>query len=288
MNRLALGTAQFGLDYGVANQTGRVPPDEVRSILNEARNAGMDLLDTAVAYGVSEAALGRAGVRGWQVVTKLPACPASLLDVADWVRAQVDGSLRRLGLTRLYGLLLHRPKQLLEPMGPTLLRSLRQLQQDGWVEKIGLSVYEPEELDSLMGCFTPELVQLPYNALDGRWGQRWLPSLAAMGVEIHARSVFLQGLLLMPAARRPAYFARWGDTWAAWATWLASSGQEPLQACLGAVLARPEIQRVVVGVDSAAQLRQLLAAADVGALEVPAGLQIRDPELLNPALWKLR
>lgn len=287
MNRLALGTAQFGLDYGIANQTGRVAPDEIRSVLNEARAAGMDLLDTAIAYGISEAALGQTGIRGWQVVSKLPACPVPSPDVAGWVRAQVEGSLQRLGVARLYGLLLHRPNQLLEPVGPGLVHALLQLQAEGLVQKIGISVYEPEELDRLMPRFTPGLVQLPYNALDGRWAQGWLPKLAAMGVEVHARSVFLQGLLLMPAARRPTYFARWADTWAAWDSWLANSRQLPLQACLAAVLARPEIQRVVVGVDSAAQLRQLLAA-DVSALEAPAGLQVRDPELLNPALWRLQ
>ena len=100
MSRLALGTAQFGLSYGVANRGGQVDSRAVSAILARAAAAGVDTLDTAVSYGESEAVLGRAGVRGWKVVTKLPGLPPDVRDVAAWVDGQVRGSLDRLGTDR--------------------------------------------------------------------------------------------------------------------------------------------------------------------------------------------
>ena len=81
-DRLALGTVQFGLEYGVANQAGRVQLEDVRHILQEAAAQGVDTLDTAIAYGDSESTLGQAGAAGWRVVTKLPALPEGCADVA--------------------------------------------------------------------------------------------------------------------------------------------------------------------------------------------------------------
>src|SRR3990172_7099104 len=110
--KLALGTVQFGLPYGVANLHGQVSFDEARAILNYAETAGLDMLDTAVAYGNSEQHLGEIGVTQWQVVSKLPAIPEACADVAAWVGASVEASLQRLQIRQLHGLLLHSPAQL--------------------------------------------------------------------------------------------------------------------------------------------------------------------------------
>jgi len=288
MARLALGTVQFGLRYGVANQSGQVDADEAGAILSSARAGGVDMLDTAIAYGESEAVLGAAGVRGWQVVTKLPACPEDCTDVAAWVCAEIEASRRRLGVTSFYGVLLHRPAQLLEAMGPALYRALQRLKEEGIAERTGVSIYAPDELEVLVPRFALDLVQLPLNILDGRWAANgWLARLNGQGTEIHARSAFLQGLLLMPAQRRPPFFAHWRSLWQAWDGWLASTGLTPLQASLRHALAVPEIARVVVGADSLAQWRDILAAAQGPAPSVPAGLATQDATLLNPACWKL-
>lgn len=104
IERLALGTVQFGLAYGVANRVGQPSEDSAAAIVAAARRAGIDTLDTAIAYGDSERRLGEIGVDGWRVVTKLPPMPAGTSDVGEWVRRSVDGSLARLGVTRAMGL----------------------------------------------------------------------------------------------------------------------------------------------------------------------------------------
>lgn len=284
--KLAVGTAQFGLEYGIANRNGRVTHDEAAAIVRRAEAGGVDTLDTAMAYGDSETRLGEIGIERWHVVTKLPEVPADCVDVSRWVECEVRESLGRLRLSRLYGLLLHRPHQLLEAGGHELYRALLRVQDAGYVEKIGVSIYEPSELDRLPKPFAYGLVQAPLSVLDNRLiDSGWLSRLFDGGVEVHARSVFLQGLLLMDAPRRPAKFGRWASLLGAYDGWVAQSGLTPLQACLGHVYALPEVTRVVVGVDSVAQLEQLLSTGAGTGVPVPSLVRCDDVELLNPGRW---
>lgn len=285
-DRLALGTAQFGFAYGVANQSGRVAPSEVAAILRHASSRGIDMLDTAVDYADSEATLGSAGVAHWRVVTKLPALPTGVADVRRWVQEQVEGSLGRLGLTQLHALLLHRPAEMRGPHAKPLLDALLGVKAQGLVRKIGASVYGPQDLDLLSHEMPLDLVQAPLNVLDRRLVESgWAARLKRDGVELHVRSAFLQGLLLMPAERRPARFARWQPLWDEWARWLARTGLAPLEACLGYVLGVPEVGRVVVGVDGLRHLQQILAAARAGLPEAPPWSEPADLELINPTFW---
>lgn len=286
MSRLALGTVQFGLPYGVANRSGQVAFAEARAILEHAAAAGVDTLDTAIGYGDSERRLGEIGVGRWRVVTKLPAVPDDCANVDAWVRTSVAGSLERLGVARLGGLLLHRPQQLLGPHGPALQRALAGLREQGTVDKVGVSIYDPAEFDALAPAFQPELVQAPLNVLDRRLlTSGWMRRLRDAGTEVHVRSIFLQGLLLMEAGDRPRSFERWSTLWSAWHGWLAGEGLTALQACVGFAMAQAEVDRVVVGVDSLAQLQQVLAAAAMAPVAPPPSLGTDDVDLINPSRW---
>ncbi len=284
--KLALGTVQFGLDYGVANTSGRIALEEAKSILQLASESGMDTLDTAIAYGDSEAVLGQLSVQPWNVVSKLPGVPEDCGDVALWVRQQVQGSLSRLGVSRLYGLLLHRPGQLLEKTGPALYEALQSLKVDGVVCKTGISVYGLAELDALFDKYHFELIQAPFNILDrGLVESGWAARLKSAGVEIHTRSAFLQGLLLMSSEQRPSKFDRWQFIWQEWTRWLQDSGLTPLQACLQYAVSHPNIDRVVVGVDTSAQLKEIIRAADGKLASLPSFAPLLDERLVNPAVW---
>jgi aryl-alcohol dehydrogenase-like predicted oxidoreductase len=284
--RLALGTVQFGLEYGIANQAGRVGLGEADRILSEAWVCGIDTLDTAIAYGESEQTLGNIGVDKWNVVSKLPSLPAGEASVEDWVLEQIRGSLQRLGVTRLHSVLLHRPDQLFEPQGQKLLAALELLKSIGLAQKIGVSVYTPQELDRLYSLAHFDLVQAPLNILDRRLTESgWSRRLKSMGVELHVRSVFLQGLLLMPASARPPKFARWQAVWHEWERWLHEQRLPPLDACLRYALSVPEVDKIVVGVDHVEQLRQITAAATGSLSTLPQWPQIVDSDLINPARW---
>ena len=283
--KLALGTVQFGLAYGVASQGGAVALPEATAILEQARALGVDTLDTAVAYGESEGVLGRLGVEDFAVVSKLPGLPANCADPGAWVQEQLQASLARLVTAQLSGLLLHRPADLLGPQGEGLYRALLAARSSGLTAKIGISIYDPAELDALCACYDFDLVQAPFNILDNRIvNSGWADLLQGRGTELHLRSAFLQGLLLMPAENRPHCFARFAPVWECWEAWLRANGLTPLQACVRAALACPQANKVIVGVDSRTQLLEIVAAAHGALPALPAWPQF-DPALVNPFAW---
>ena len=284
--KIALGTVQFGLPYGIANKTGQVPGVEAKNMLRSASINGIDTLDTAMAYGNSESCLGEIGTQDFRVVTKLPALPDRCTDVCAWVGKHVAASKLRLGTAELYGLLLHKPEQLLGPHGSAIYQSLRQLKDDGHVQKIGVSIYSPSELEALIPQYRFDLVQAPYNLIDRRlFSSGWIHKLKDNGVEVHTRSAFLQGLLLMKQTEIPTKFARWNELWQRWHGWLAENDSSALQACLAFALSLAEIDRVIVGADSQSQLAQILFAASSYPTGAFPALQCEDETLINPAHW---
>ena len=284
--KLALGTVQFGLPYGIANLTGQVSRDEALVMLHLARENGIDVLDTAIAYGNSEDCLGSIGVDGFRIVTKLPALPDICSDVRSWVRCELEASMSRLGISAVYGLLLHRPDQLLSSHGKILYDVMQELKADGLVHKIGISIYSPHELENVAAGFVVDLVQMPFNLIDRRiMDSGWLQRLKDYGVEIHTRSVFLQGLLLMSKGMRPSRFSPWAQLWERWDDWLNGSGILPLQACLAFVLGFSEVDRVVVGADSFQQLQEIIDASRIVDIGVLPDLRCHDERLVNPSKW---
>lgn len=285
-SKLALGTAQFGMPYGIANQEGRVDRKTAKAMLELAAKSNIDTLDTAIAYGDSEASLGESGIKGFKLITKLPALPDACSDVSEWVQQQVAASLARLETGTAYGLLLHRPDQLLGSYGKTLYRALLDLKETGQVEKIGLSIYAPSELAAITLQYPVDLIQAPFNLIDYRlYTSGWLHKLKDAGVEVHTRSAFLQGLLLMPQAAIPAKFSPWANLWDSWYQWLSKHQVSALQAALSFPLSFSEIDRVVVGAESVDQLEQIIDVAVNEMTDDLPDLRCEDENLINPARW---
>ena len=286
--KLALGTAQFGMRYGISTVSGKVSQEGGNAILKYAASAGVDTIDTAMAYGDSEQALGNLGVEGFNVVTKLPEIPEHIADVEGWVIRAVKDSIFRLGVASLYGLLLHRPGQLSEPKGVKILSALRLLKELGIVENLGVSVSAPSEFDALFDIYDFDVVQCPFNLVDRRLSNSgWLKKLNTAGVEIHTRSSFLQGLLLMPRHSIPIKFKAWNILWDDWDRWLCANKASPLDACISYVLSFPEITRVIVGVETQSQLAEIIGAASGTSINSYPDISSDDTELINPANWNI-
>ena len=285
--RLALGTVQFGLDYGIANKVGLVPVGEAQCILSLAKANEIDVLDTAIAYGTSEEVLGKLGVNEFRVVTKLPSLPDDQNNIANWVNEQVRESLKRLGQKKLYGLLLHRSKDLSSSKGGQLIKAIADLKNDGLVQKIGVSIYSPDELEVVCNKIKVDLVQAPLNVVDRRLQfSGWLGRLKDDGVEIHTRSTFLQGLLLMERNKIPQKFSRWSSLWDQWHQKLKVLGVSPLAASLAYPLSLEQVDQVIVGVDSVAHLSEILQAAkNVNEGHDTSFMRSADLDLINPSNW---
>ena len=289
MSKIALGTAQFGLPYGISNVNGQVERTEIDKILDFARSAGISMLDTAIAYGNSEENIGATDSVGFEIVTKLPPLTGAETSVAKWVRNQIENSLVKLKRNLVYGLLLHNPADLLGIYGDELYESLALLKEEGLVKKIGISIYTPTELDSLIPRYMPDIVQAPFNVFDRLLDTSgWLARLSKMNVEVHVRSVFLQGLLIQQPNERPANFEKWNQEFAKFDSWTESRQVSPLASCLGHVLSYPEISKVLVGVTSTNELAEIIAATTGYSQRAPDNLQSADLELIQPINWNKR
>jgi len=286
MRKLALGTVQFGLPYGIANRHGQVGLTEARDMLALAQAHGIDTLDTAVSYGDSESVLGEIGVSQFAIVSKLPAFAGNNALVTQWAMAEASASLRRLGIHQFSSLMLHRPSQLLEAAGADLYQALYQLKAQGITRKIGISVYSPAELERILPNFDFDVVQIPLNLLDRRLlSSGWLNKLKDKGIEVHTRSTFLQGLLLMSSEDRPTQFGIWSDLWSKWDDWVADSGLSPMQICLAYALGISEIDKIVIGADNVLQLLEIIeSGVQQAEIEIP-DFACQDERLINPSNW---
>jgi len=287
-SKLALGTVQFGLKYGIANQTGQTNAAEAKRILELAEQHKINCLDTAITYGNSEQVLGEIGISSrFNVVSKLPPLPSDLFNIESWVNYQVQESLKRLKVKCLYGLLLHRSENLLGSRGTKLANALEKLQSSGLIKKIGVSIYAPSELDYATDCLPLNIVQAPLNVVDRRLETSgWLSKLHRDGVEVHTRSAFLQGILLMHRDDIPVKFEKWATQWDQWAKYLKNFNTSATAACLSYPLSLQEVDRVVVGVDNLKQLKELIEAARLNhSLNEDLFMISEDQRLINPTNW---
>ena len=281
--KIALGSVQFGIQYGINNQTGIPSDEQVNEILDVAEVNDIRLIDTASAYGNAEERLGNLSGGKFAFVCKFQAVhtPAEL-------EKACFTTMQHLKVDSLYGYMAHQANFILQQ--PDSWNVLKDLKQQGKIQKIGYSLYYPDELKQLLdlNCI-PDIVQLPYSLLDRKFEQSLL-DLASIQTEVHARSVFLQGLYLMDALQFPERFAplrsaieQLGD--------ICNRYQiQMLALALSYAVHHPGIGKVVIGVDTANQLKQNLDAILPIELmeevrEQILSITLTKPELLNPANW---
>jgi aryl-alcohol dehydrogenase-like predicted oxidoreductase len=286
-NRICLGTAQFGLDYGIANTHGRMSEEDVKSVLKYATAHGVKVLDTAAAYGNSEEAIGRSLKhlnRSLDVVSKLP----SSSDGKASVRDTVLRSLKRLGVKKIYGYLLHSFE---DYRRPEIWKDLNALKAEGIIEKVGVSVYLPKEADQLLKDKAAiDILQVPYSVFDRRF-ESYLPQFKKMGVEIYVRSVFLQGLAFLEPNKLPASLTGARSSLNALRKISIKGGMTVSALCLNFALINPHVDRVIIGVDNPEHLKVNLSDMRFFAKTKTVGedfnmVVIEDEDILLPYRWK--
>jgi aryl-alcohol dehydrogenase-like predicted oxidoreductase len=288
MNKLAIGTAQFGMDYGIGSSPGKVNISEVKKILEHAKLTNIDMLDTASAYGKSEKILGELNVDEFKVVTKTRHfnIPKITDDALNLLNRDFEKSLKDLKLDSMYGLLIHHADDLMKPGASKIIEFIHNLKKTNKIRKIGVSIYENKHLSFVLENFDIDLVQLPLNIFDRRLiDNGMLKLLSQKGLEVHARSIFLQGLILMGDSSRPRKFDRWDSLWKSWSEWLNDYKISPLEASIRYAMSFSEISKVLVGIDSLNQLIEIVDAASGVLPPIPNELYTNDSLLLNPSNW---
>ena len=275
MSKLILGTVQFGLQYGI-NSAGRPSEEAVKSILAEAFQGGINTLDTSSAYGNSEEILGECITpeEDFKVVSKYPKGETP-------VGEMFKDSLKRLKVDKLYGYLLHHFE--VYNNNPKVWDEFIALKESGKVQKVGFSLYTPEELQFILDHKSPfDLIQVPFNIFD----KKFLPLMKEVhekGVEIHVRSTFLQGLFFkdretLPEKLRPLkkYLLELDD-------FSRQSGLSISEIALNFNLQNPYIDGVLIGVDNVSQLQMNLTSVKDTPIDV--NIVVKEKELLNPVNW---
>ena len=289
--KISLGSAQFGLDYGISNLRGKTTKTEVSKILQFASEGGISMIDTATSYGNSESILGETITNDdWKIVTKTPGFAGDYINEihVNQLRESFDQSLSSLRKENIYGLLLHSCNDLLKPGGELIFREMERLREIGVVNKIGVSVYNSNQIKLVLDKFNIDLIQLPINIFDQHiFINGWLEELKNNNIEIHVRSVFLQGLLLMSRNSMHPYFSPIKKRIEILSNSAKDLSLSRMELALGYVMSINEIDQVVVGVSTLQQLREIIDAASVRVNTSDfLDLSIDDVAFIKLSNWK--
>ena len=288
LEKLVIGTAQFGQDYGVTNTHGKVSEKEVESILETARTLGIKNLDTAISYGNSENVLGNIGIDDFHVVTKLASFESMTSSFSKFCHDSLQLSLKNLRVPSIDTVLLHRPEELLGSNGKSIYRALLDVKDKGLVENIGISIYSPDILTEIVSKYVIDAIQVPLNIFDRRIiSSGWLNRFKDMNVTVTARSVFLQGVLLSNPNNLPAYFQKWSSDFKKMSHFCQINSLSNLEACLQFVTQIPEVDKVIVGVENEKQFSEIISALIAPRKLESNYLESNDLGLINPIDWKL-
>ena len=203
------------------------------------------------------------------------------------MESSVLDSLNRLNVKSIYALLLHSPEDLLGVHGLTIYKGLRELKSKGIVKKIGVSVYSIDEIEVITDKYDVDIIQCPLNLVDRSLVESgWHKRLKKMGIEIHVRSIFMQGLLLMKKDLIPNNFSKWKNIWNKWHSWIEEKNINTLDACIAFVSSIDEIDRIIVGVDSLKHLEEIVQSYKLKQVTEFPDISSNDIDLINPSLWK--
>jgi len=285
IERIALGTAQFGMDYGINNKRGKVPTAEVLAILSDAVNMGIKMFDTASVYGEAEEIIGnflKQSLQEIEVISKLPGC------AFDKVPEMVDASLEKINIKQLYGFMVHDFKSYVK--APQILDVLKTLKLAGKIKKIGFSLYYPKELDYLMEKkIRFDLIQVPYSIFDQRFSV-YFSRLNQLGVEFHVRSIFLQGLVFKKQLDSVVFSNDFKNKLRQ-LNLLSQENKIPVSAlCLNFVLLNKLVNMVVVGVDSLDNFKSIVRDIEYqlkikNLMPVLLNLREDDEKIIVPVNW---
>jgi len=288
--KLGLGTVQWGMNYGVANRQGKTSSAAVKEILIAAKQCNVLVLDTASLYGDAEETLGQHNLNSFRIVTKTPKFSVEQIEKhhCENIKQVFMESLSKLGVKKIYALLGHHVDDFLVPNGFKLWGTMLDLKRSDMVEKIGVSVYNSQQVEAVLENYQPDIMQIPISVLDQRMLiDGTLQRLQERGIEVHVRSVFMQGLLLMPDEKIPSYFDPIRGLLSKWRAAAQAQDMSLSQAALSFVRDLAYVDTVLIGIEDVDQFltcyREFINPAQFDA----TGLACDDLDFINPANWKL-
>tara|TARA_Y100000768_G_scaffold299944_1_gene233718 strand:- start:42 stop:911 length:870 start_codon:yes stop_codon:yes gene_type:complete len=286
MSKLALGSAQFGMQYGITNTSSRFTDADIEEVLRIAKKNHIDTIDTAIAYGESESRLGKHDLKEFKIITKIPKFSSEVTNIKKWINEEIESSLLRLNKNKIHAILFHHPNDLKKSEGKIIYESLKKFKDQNIISKLGVSIYSPNELDTIFSNFDFEIVQAPFNVIDNSLiNSGWMKKLNDNGIEIHTRSTFLQGLLLCDLNEIPYKFNKWKDIFESWDYQTSNINISKMEACLNYANSFNEINKIIVGIDNLSQFKEILSYDLSKDYQRLPSFNCLDKTLINPSNW---
>ena len=284
--KIALGTANFGQKYGLSKKNIK-SNKKIEKILKFSNSSNINLIDTSSNYGSSEILLGKNSLKNFKLVTKIKTSikEKKSNNLENIIYKKVEKSLLKLNIKKLYAILLHDINDLKGNRKHLIIKVLKKLKKKKLVSKIGISIYDPKELDFIWSFWKPDIVQCPFNILDQRiFKSGWLNRLIKNRVEVHVRSIFLQGLLLKNEKTVPKKFKKWNNIFRKWDKYCNEENISKLQACINFIKFFKKISYVVVGFENISQIKKITEYFNNNKKKYTS-LTCSGTKLINPRLW---
>lgn len=281
-NKLVIGTAQFGMPYGINKK--EVNLREIDNILKFAKKNKINHLDTAPVYKNSLKKLSMFSLKDWKIISKISSKPNNIDNVKNWVHKNFFNSLNILKINKIDTILIHNEKDIFnKKYGDELFKSLNELKSNGLVKNIGCSIYTPKKIVKILERYEFDIIQSPYNIFDQRILSSGLSKLLfKKKIKLHLRSIFLQGLLL-ENKNFPKKF-RHNKLLKKFNTWLKKSNYENIPACLGAT-SKVRFDKLIVGVDNLNQLKEIIKNLKYPVKNVPSFNVNENSKIIDPRKW---
>ena len=224
----------------------------------------------------------------FKIISKIPKPPKNIKreNIKKWLKQKVMISLKNLKIKKFECLLLHNANSLLCKNGDEIYKGIRNMKINGFTSKIGVSIYDFSVLDKILKKFKFNLIQAPFNILDQRLVEKgWLKKLKKRKIEVHARSIFLQGILLLKHNQLPKKLIKLNKKLIEWENWLKKNKLNSLQVCLSFVLNQHQLDGIIVGYNNTNQLKQILKLKQIKNNFSLPNLNIKDKKLIDPREW---
>jgi aryl-alcohol dehydrogenase-like predicted oxidoreductase len=283
--KLVLGAVQFGKNYGLVDGK-KINSIQLKKIQDLVLKSNIKFIDTSANYGDSEKVIGNSKLNKLKVITKIR-LPKHNINIEHWLENKMYLCLKKLKINKVFGILVHDYKDLLGYRGKKYLEYLNNLKKKKIVEKIGISIYSPNDLEKIWDFWKPEIVQVPFNILDQRiQNTGWISKLKKFGILVFARSCFLQGLLLSNF-RSNKNFKKFNTILDHFSIWCKTKGISRLQACIDFVKLNKNIDYLVIGFNNYTQFDEILKSFNNKKIvKIPNIFGTNKLDLIDPRRWR--
>lgn len=279
--KILLGTAQFDKNYGISRSNKEFNFNQKKLLIKFARQNQIEGLDTAAVYKNAETELGKIGVNDFKIISKLPKLKKNA-KVRTQILSALKLSLNKLKLKRIYGILIHDLKDLNGSNKDEYLDELKNLKRLNLVKKIGISLYDVNDIKKIIKYWKPDIIQIPFNIFDRRLNNKIICKIIKKNkIEVHARSIFLQGILTKRNKKKR--FNKWKKLFDAWFNWCNKNNMQPYEVAYLYAKNNNIINKIVIGFENFDQLKKIIKIKK--KIRKFPDLECKDEMLINPFNW---